>query len=186
MPSPSDVFVLSAIRATDPAEALRLAVQESGVKPAKVQDLLFGWDGPETVDIQKLARQAGLKCPALTLPSSLRALFFAAQSILCEDAELVLVAGSENGECAALLLGSPAAVGVYNLLPLARIDARSLNGAKAALEKAELAPEDVVELTLKGTCGAQLAVELVGALGETQTRWGTLMVDEAVMLIERL
>lgn len=182
----SDVFILSAVRASEPAGALQQAIQASGVNPAKIQDLLFGCDGTESLDARALAGQAGLICPALTLPSSLRALFFAAQSILCGDAELVLVGGSEDGECAALLLGSPGAVGVYNLLPLARIDARSLNGVEAALEKAEITPEDIVGLTLKGTSGALLAVELVAALAETQARWGMLMVDEAVMLAERI
>jgi hypothetical protein len=186
MPSSSDVFILSAAHAGEPGEALRLALKESGVKPAKVQDLIFGWDGPVTVSTEELVRQAGIDPPAVTVSSSLRALFFAAQSILCEEAELVLVGGSEEGGTAALLLGSPAAVGVYNLLPLARIDARSLTGAEAAIEKAELTPEDGIELTLKGSCGALLAVELVGALGETQAHWGMLMVDEAAMLIERL
>jgi len=186
MPSSSDVFILSAVRDSELAGALQQAIKESGVNPSKVQDLLFGCDGTESVDAQALARQAGLTCPALTLPSSLRALFFAAQSILCGDAELVLVGGSENGECAALLLGSPSAVGVYNLLPLARIDARSLSGVEAALEKAEITPEDIVGLTLKGTSGTLLAVELVVALAESESRWGMMMVDEAVMLAERV
>jgi hypothetical protein len=186
MPSSSDVFILSAVRGDKPAAALQQAIQESGVNPAKVQDLLFGCDDAGSVDARALAIQAGLKCPALTLPSSLRALFFAAQSILCEDVELVLVGGLENGECAALLLGSPRAVGVYNLLPLARVDARSLDGVEAALAKAEITPEDVVGLTLKGSSGALLAVELVAALAESEARWGMLMVDEAVMLAERV
>ena len=186
MPTSSDVFILSAARAGAPGEALRLALQESGVKPANVQDLIFGWDGPATVSTEELVRQAGIDLPSVTVSSSLRALFFAAQSILCEDVELVLVGGSEKDETGALLLGSPAAVGVYNLLPLARIDARSLTGADALLEKAELTPEDGIELTLKGSCGALLAVELVGALNETQAHWGMLMVDETVTLIERV
>src|SRR5689334_361392 len=108
MPTSSDVFILSAARAAAPAEALRLAVQESGLKPAKVQDLLFGWDGSETAGAQELAGQAGLSCPSVMLSSSLRALAFAAQSILCEDAQLVLVGGSDGDQSAALLLGSPA------------------------------------------------------------------------------
>ncbi len=185
MPSSSDVFILSAARAADPIKALQQAVKEAGVKPAKVQDLLFGWDDPESVDVQKLVRLTGLKCPALALPSSLRALFFAAQSILCEDAELVLVGGAENDETAALLLAGPAAVGVYNLLPLARIDARSLSGAEHALKKAELASEDV-EIRLEGTCGALLAVKLVNTLSEQKVRWGMIIENETAMLIERV
>lgn len=184
MPS-SDVFILSAVRAAKPAEALQQAIEASGVKPAKVQDLLFGWDGPELANAAELARLTELACPALALPSSLRALFFAAQSILCEDADLVLVGGAQNGEAAALLLAGPAAVGVYNLLPLARIDARSLTGAEAALKKAELSIEDV-EIRLEGTCGTLLAVELVDAFTQQKARWGMLIINQAAMLIERV
>ena len=186
MPSTSDVFILSAVRAGEPGEALRQALQQSGAKPAKVQDLIFGWDGPAGLSAAELAAQAGLELPAVTVSSSLRALFFAAQSILCEDAQLVLVGGSEKDGAAALLLGSPSVVGVYNLMPLARIATRSLTGAEAALTQAELTDEDIVELTLKGSCGALLAVELVEALDEARAHWGMLMVDEAALLIERL
>ena len=185
MPSSSDVFILSAARAADPIKALQQAVKEAGVNPAKVQDLLFGWDGPESVSAEELARQAWTHLTAVTVSSSLRALIFAAQSILCKDAELVLVGGSQGGECAALLLAGPAAVGVYNLLPLAHIDARSLSGAEAALKKAELSIEDV-EIRLEGTCGTLLAVELVNTLGEQKARWGMIIENEMAMLVERL
>ena len=187
MPSPSsDVFILSATRAAEPGQALHLAVQQAGVKPAKVQDMVFGWDGPAPASTESLLRQAGIDSPAVTVSSSLRALFFAAQSILCEDADLVLVGGSQEDGAAALLLGSPSAVGVCNLLPLARIDARALAGAETALKKAELPPEVEIELTLNGNCGTLLAVELVGALGERQAHWGMLVAGGAAMLIERL
>jgi hypothetical protein len=186
MPSSSDVFILSALQAADPAAALRQAIAESGVSPAKVQDLLFGWDGPAAAGAEELARLAGLDCPAVTISSSMRALFFAAQSVLCEDAGLVLVGGAQDGECAALLLAGPAAVGIYNLLPLARLDARSLAGAEDALRKAELASEEV-EIRLEGSCGALLAVELVHTLIQQNARWGILTVaDKASLLIERV
>jgi hypothetical protein len=112
-------------------------------------------------------------------------LFFAAQSILCEDVELVLVGGSQDGESAALLLASPAVVGIYNLMPLARLDARSLTGTQAALKKAELSPADV-EITLEGTCGALLIVQVVAQLQERQVGWGMVRVGNAAMLIERV
>jgi acetyl-CoA acetyltransferase len=185
MPSPSDVFILSAVQASDPADALRQAIKESGVKPARVQDLLFAWDGSEPADAEELARSAGLECPAVAVSSSLRALFFAAQSILCGDAELVLVGGAQDGQSAALLLAGPAAVGVYNLLPLARIDARSLNGAGAALKQAEISHEDV-EIRLEGTCGALLVVQLVAELQEREMHWGMVSVAGAAMLIQRV
>jgi hypothetical protein len=185
MPASSDVFILSAICAAEPAEALRQAIKESGVNPAKVQDLLFGWDDSAPVDTLELVRLSGLTCPALALPSSLRALFFAAQSILCGDADLVLVGGSQDGQCAALLLAGPAAVGIYNLLPLARIDARSLVSAEDALKQAGLSTEDV-EIKLEGTCGALLAAQAVAELQGRRAGWGLVTVGTIAMLIQRV
>lgn len=185
MPTSSDVFILSVARAATPGQALQQALKESGVNPARVQDLLFGTDGPVSVDAQGLARAVRLTCPALTLPSSLRALFFAAQAILCEEADLVLVGGTEADEAAALLLGSPAVVGIYNLPPLARLDARSLSGADTALAKAGLTPQQV-DIRLEGTCGALLAARLLADLRERQAQWGMLSVGAMTLLLERL
>jgi len=184
--SSSDVFILSVARAAEPGEALRLAIHEAGLKPAKIQDLIFGWDGPASANLDDLMRQAGIGSPAATVSSSLRALFFGAQSILCEDADLVLVGGAAEDGAAALLLGSPSAVGIYNFLPLARIEAGSLAGAEAVLKKAALPPEETVELTLQGSCAARLAVELVGALNDKPAHWGMLVAGEAALLLERL
>ena len=38
----SEVFVLSAVRSSETAEAIRKAVEAAGVKPAHVQDAVFG------------------------------------------------------------------------------------------------------------------------------------------------
>lgn len=185
MPSSSDVFIISACVTDAPVDAMRRALENSDVKAARIQDFIFGTDDAEMPDPQALARLTGLACPVVTVSSSLRALGFAAQSILCEEAYLVLVGGAQGGQCAALLLASPAAVGVHNLMPLARLDAFSLSGADVALKKAELAAEDV-QINLQGTCGVLLAVELVQTLGEQQAAWGMLTVDNAVILIERV
>ena len=185
MPSSSTVFIISVSSAADPAEALRQALKESGVNPARVQDFIFGADSHELIGADELARETAIHCPLATVSSSLRALFFAAQSILCEDADLVLVGGAQDGQCAALLLASPAAVGVYNLIPLARIDACSLTGAGAALKKAKLTYEDM-GITLDGPCGALLAAKMVNELQERGAHWGMVSVAGAAMLIERV
>jgi acetyl-CoA acetyltransferase len=185
MPSSSDVFIVSAFSAADPAETLRQAIKESGVNPARVQDFIFGADDPASIGADELARETAIHCPLVTVSSSLRALFFAAQSILCEDADLVLVSGAQGGQSAALLLASPAAVGVYNLMPLARIDAFSLAGADAALKKAGLSHEDM-EINLEGTCGALLAAQLVAELQERSAHWGMARIATMAMLVERL
>lgn len=185
MASSSDVFILSASSAAEPAEAVLQAIKESGVNPARIQDFIFGADRPALISAEALARETAIHCPQVTVSSSLRALFFAAQSILRQDADLVLVGGAQDGECAALLLASPAAVGLYNLMPLARIEAFSLTGADAALKQAERTLEDI-EISLDGSCGALLTVELVADLQEQVASWGMVSVAGAAMLIERI
>jgi len=185
MPSSSDVFVVSACSAIDPGEALHQAIKQAGVNPARVQDFIFGIDGPMLIGIDELAREVLINCPQVTVSSSLRALFFAAQSILCEDANLILVGGSDGRESAALLLVSPAAVGVYNLTPLARLDAHSLTSLEHALKKAEHTIEEI-EVRLEGTCGVVLAVQLVEQLQDCQAVWGLVQVGSSAMLIERI
>jgi acetyl-CoA acetyltransferase len=185
MPFSSDVFIISAFSAADPAETLRQAIQESGVNPARVQDFILGVDDPASIGAEQLARETAIHCPLVTVSSSLRALFFAAQSILCEDVDLVLVSGAQGGQSAALLLASPAAVGIYNLTPLARVEAFSLAGADAVLKKAELSHEDV-EISLEGTCGALLMAQLVSELQEREAYWGMVSVAGMAMLIERV
>ena len=182
----SDVFILCAVRAAEPVEALREALNTAGVKPAKVQDLLFGCDGPGTIDLEELIRLTGLTCPATTVSSSLRALGFAAQSIICGETDIALVGGAQDGPAAALLLASPAAVGRSNLMPLARLEAFSVAGVDAALKKTDLAPEDV-QIRVEGTCGALLVVELMQALGKHGEERGLLMVNGGgAVLVERV
>ena len=183
--SARDVFVVATASAVDPAEALRQAIHESGVNPARVQDFIFGADDPELISLDELARAAQISCPRGLVSSSLRALIFAAQTILCEDADLILVGGTQGGKSAALLLASPVSVGIYNLTPLARIDARSLSSVEHILKKAQLASEDVA-IRLSGTCGVLLAVQLIAQLYEQKATWGLASVGAAAILIERI
>ena len=186
MPSSSDVFIISAIATADPAEALRQAIKNSGVSPGRVQDFICGTDdGLTPIGAEELARETAILCPYVTVSSSLRALFFASQSILCENADVVLLSGSQDGACAALLLASPSAVGVYNLSPLACIDVCSLAGADVVLKKAGLASENI-GVSLDGTCGALLAAQLVMELQEREVQWGMVNVAGASILIERV
>jgi len=106
MSLPSDVFIISVSNADDPAETLRQTFKESGVNPARVQDFIFGADNHNLIGADELAHETPIHCPLVTVSSSLRALFFAAQSILCEDSDLVLVGGAQDEQSAALLLAS--------------------------------------------------------------------------------
>lgn len=186
MPSSSDVFIISVAEVADPAEALRQAIKNSGISPGRMQDFIFGADdGLALIGADELAREAAIRCPYVTVSSSLRALFFAVHSILCEDADLVLVSGGQKGESAALLLASPSVVGIYNLSPLARIEAFSLAGADVVLKKAGLAPEEI-GISLDGTCGALLVAQQVMDLQEQGIQWGMVNVAGESALLERV
>ncbi len=66
----------------------------AGLTVDRVQDAVFGFDGSTTFpDLAAITRAADLTCPSVGVSSSLRALFFAADLILCDDAELVIVVG---------------------------------------------------------------------------------------------
>jgi hypothetical protein len=76
-------------------------------------------------------------------------------------------------------------VGRLNLLPRARIAARSLAGKGAALRQAELAPEDV-ELSKEGPHAVLLLNELLEELEAASARWGLVSEDAMAVLVERL
>jgi acetyl-CoA acetyltransferase len=155
------------------------------VNPARVQDFIFGADRPTLISMDELAHEALINAPLALVSSSLRALFFAAQAILCEDADLILIGGVQGGQSAAMLLASPVSVGIYNLTPLARIDARSLTSAERVLKKAQLASEDV-NIQLDGTCGVLLAVQLIQQLHKQKAAWGLANIGTAAILMERI
>jgi hypothetical protein len=185
MTASNDVFIVSASCAVDPAQALRQAMKASGVNPARVQDFIFGAETPVLISPDELARETMMNCPVVMVSSSMRAVFFAAQSILCQDTDLVLVGGGQGGQSAGLLLASPASVGIYNLMPLARVDARSLTSAEHALKKAAC-PVEEVTVRLNGTCGVLLLAQLIEQLQEQKAGWGLAQVGKAALLLERI
>ena len=181
----SDVFIISSTYDPAPSAAMRQAVELGGVGLARVQDVIFGLDGAPSPDLDSLTRAAGLTCPSVGVSSSLRALFFAAAAILSDDIQLGLVVGLDPGACAAFLLASPEMVGLLNLLPRARLAARSLTGAEAAIASAGLAAADI-EISKSGDHAAPLLSELLGELESQSARWGTLTVSPSVLLVERI
>lgn len=182
----SDVFIISAARAADPAQAIRQAVQEIGLKPERVQDVLLGFDEASALpDLEGILRAAGLACPSAAVSSSLRAIFFAAQSILSGDVDIVLVVGLHAGDSAALLMASPDAVGRWNLSPRARLAVRSLAGVEPALRAAGLESGEVT-ITKRGQYGASLMKELLDELEQRPARWGMVAVNELTLLVERI
>ena len=181
-----DVFILSAESAINPAEAIRQSLVIVDIDPSRVQDAVFGSDGSFSLpDVIQITREAGLTCPAVSVASGLRAVFFAAQSILSGDLELVFVIDLGKDISIALLLASPDSVGRFNLLPRARLAARSLSGTAAALRAAGLAPEEIT-VVKEGKDGALSVKELVEELEENQAQWGLLSIGQSALLVERI
>ena len=182
----SDVFIIATALDTSASAAIRRAVELAGLTVDRVQDAVFGFDGSTTFpDLAAITRAADLTCPSVGVSSSLRALFFAADSILCDDAELVIVIGLHADSSTAFLLASPEMVGRLNLLPRARVAARSLAGPDPALRIAGLASADV-EISKAGKYGASLAHELLDELEARSARWGLISAADSVLLIERI
>jgi hypothetical protein len=181
-----DVFILSAISKNEPAEAIRRALENIDINPSRVEDAVFGYDGSFSLpDVQQIVREAGLNCPAVNVSSSLRAIFFAAQSILSGDQELSVVVGLGEDVSTALLLASPDSVGRYNLMPRARLAARSLSGGDSALRAAGIASGDVA-FSKNGERGTRLVEELLAELEQRQAQWGLVCIDRSALLIERI
>ncbi len=182
----SDVFIISAARDASASTAIRQAIKLAGVSTSHVQDAVFGLDGiSEVPDAQSLAEAAGLMCPAVYVSTGLRAIFFAAASMLSHDAQLSVMTGLGPDASAAFVLASPESVGRLNLMPRARIAARSLAGPEPALEAVGLQPTEI-EIS---NAGAQTASSLYGLLDEMDTRaarWGMLSAGQLVMLVERV
>jgi hypothetical protein len=183
--SDSDVFIISAASNTDSAEAIQQAINNAGINFIRVQDVIFGLDEPRSIDIEKIISASNLTCSAATVSSSLRATFFAAQSILSFDVDVVIVMGIESDSSTALLLASPDAVGRWNLMPRARLAARSLDGIESALRAAEIELKDV-SITKDGKNGAVLIKETLDELDGQSARWGMVRMNELVLLIERI
>lgn len=181
----SEAFVLSAACSADPVAAVRQALEKSGANPARVQDALFGADGPGSVpDLSQTLRSAGLACPAVSVSSSLRATCFAAQSILSGDVQLVVVVGLESNGSVGLVLAGPEAVGRWNLLPRARLAVRSLNGTEGALRAAGITPGDV-QIVKEGDGGARLVSDVLDELEARHQQWGLVSAGGLAVLLER-
>jgi hypothetical protein len=184
----SDVFIISSACDPDPAAAIQHAVDLAGVSPSRIQDALFGLDlSSSSLDLDSMGQAvhaAGLTCPLVAVSSPLRALSFSAASILSDDAALSLVVGAEGDGCAAILLASPETVGLLNLLPPARLAARSLSGPDATLRLASLTSADV-PLCKEGDS----LILLHGLLAELESqsiRWALLSSSDLSILIERI
>ncbi len=183
--SDSDVFIISVITNPEPAQAIRQAIQNAGADSLRIQDAIFGLDELLAINADEILSASSLTCSAATVSSSLRAAFFAAQSILSFDVDIVAVVSIETNASTALLLASADAVGRWNLMPRARLAARSLNGVELALRGAEIELKDVT-ITKNGRNGAVLIKETLDELEEQSARWGMITVNELVLLIERL
>jgi hypothetical protein len=183
--SDSDVFIVSAISNAEPVQAIRQAIQNAGADSLRVQDVIFGVDESLAINADKILSASGLTCSAATVSSSLRATFFAAQSILSFDVDVIIVVGMETNASTALLLASPDAVGRWNLMPRARLAARSLTGVDSVLRAAELELKDV-SITKDGKNGAVLIKETLDELEQKFARWGMVTMNELALLIERL
>jgi len=183
--SDTDVFIISIVQRANPSEAIKGAIDNAGINSIRVQDAIFGLDEPRSIDTEKTISASGLTCSAATVSSSLRGTFFAAQSILSFDVDVLIVIGIESDSSTALLLASPDAVGRWNLMPRARLAARSLNGTESALRAAEFELKDVT-ITKNGKNGAVLIKETLDELEEQSARWGMVTMNELALLIERL
>lgn len=182
----SEVFVLSAVRNPEPAEAIRLAIERAEVNPGRVQDALFGFERAFTASsLEDTARKAGLTCPTVSVSSSMRAVFFGAQSILSDGLELIAVAGVDGHGASAVVLAGPEAIGRWNVVPRARLAARSLQGIEAALRQAGIESEELA-VVKQSESGARLLCELLDELETRQARWGMMVVGELALLVERV
>jgi hypothetical protein len=183
--SDTDVFIISIVQCANPSEAIKGAIDNAGINSVHVQDVIFGLDGPRSIDMEKILSASNLTCSVATVSSSLRAIFFAAQSILSFDVDVLIVLDIEDNISTAILLASPDAVGRWNLIPRARLAARSLNGIESALRAAELELKDVT-IIKDGKYSALLIKELLDELEQKSARWGIITVKELALLMERI
>ena len=182
----SDVFIISAAQDANAPKAIQKAVELAGVHPAEVHDALFGLDGSSAFEnVEALVLAAGLSCPSACVSSSLRAVFFAAASILGDDTQLSVVSALGSDPSTALVLASPESVGRMNLLPRARIAARSLVGVQPTLQAAGITDTDL-EIIKRGEQAAYLLYDLLDELEAKPARWGMVQVGEALMIVERV
>jgi acetyl-CoA acetyltransferase len=180
-----DVFIITAVQHADPSEAIRQAVVKAEVDASRVQDVVFGLDAPHSIDVDKILGASTLACSAAAVTPSLHAVFFAAQSILSGDVDVAVALGMEADDSTAILLASPDAVGRWNLMPNARLAARSLTGVDPALRGAGIELKEV-SITKGGKNGALLIRQTLEELEQQSARWGMVTEGELALLMERL
>ncbi len=181
----SDVFIISSARDPDPAVAIRHAVELAGISASRIWDAVFSLGSAfASLHLDSITQAAGLTCPSVAVSSALRALSFSAASILSDDAALTVVVSMEADGCTAILLASPESVGLLNLLPPARLAARSLSAPESALRLAGLTSADV-QLCKEGD-SLILLHDLLGELESRSERWGLLSSSDQSVLIERI
>ena len=183
--SDSDVFIISAVQHADPSEAIRQAIGEAELDAVRIQDVIFGLDAAHPIDADKIPGTSDLACPAAAVTPVLRAAFLAAQSILSGDADVVIALDMGEDVSTAILLASPDAVGRWNLMPSARLAARSLAGVDSALRRAGIELKDV-SITKAGKNGVTLIREAVEELERKSARWGMVTEGGLALLIERI
>jgi len=183
--SDSDVFIVSIMQHPDPSDAVRQAIGKAGVNASRVQDVVFGLDKPHSIETNKILSTSALNCSTAVVTPGLRSAFFAAQSILAGDADVVIVLGLGDDVPTAILLASPDAVGRWNLMPGARLAARSLTGAASALRTADIELKDV-SITRDGSNGVTLIKEALDELEQKSLQWGMVTSGNLALLIERI
>jgi hypothetical protein len=153
----AEAYLFAAVEAGSPDEALKSVLRSSGVRAAWVNEV--HWLGqPLPAALASKALFGWPDAPLLAL-FSLQALLRALQN---GAADLLVLGESTSQGAAALLLGSPAAVGRWNLPPLARLEPIPLNQPFAEAIIAGLAAQAAARL--EDTQG--------GALGAPDTQGG--------------
>jgi hypothetical protein len=164
----AEAYLFAAVEAGSPDEALESVLRSSGVRAAWVNEV--HWLGqPVPAALASKALFGWPDAPLLAL-FNLQALLRALQN---GAADLLVLGESTSPGAAALLLGSPAAVGRWNLPPLARLEPIPLNQPSAEAFIAGLAAQAAARLEDTQGGPAPLArpegqgVEVPEEVGET-------------------
>lgn len=167
------------------AAAIRQAVETAGLRPSRVQDVILGSaEGPAISHLAGAVTEAGLNCPSVSVASALWAMQFAAAAILSGDLEVSVVAAAEGRGCVAIVLAGSEAIGRWNLMPRARLAARSLSGADTALRRAGIAAEDIK--TTRERDSLAMVSEVLDELERLHTQWGLVSAAPLALLLENL
>jgi hypothetical protein len=95
------------------------------------------------------------------------------------------VVGLHSRQAIAVWLTSAASVGRWNLVPRARLAARSVRGAPPAWNALELPAQELAS-TREGQDAIWLTGEVLEELEKGMARWGQVSTGSLVLLIERL